>query len=166
MKNQVILNSLRNHFFISFSMLEEIIEICPEGLWNSKKSGFVFWQQLLHTFAGMLFWLREEDTDFTEPFNEKKVYPELEHDPETMLTKDEIKNCCMEAKETAKKWFNEKDDKWLKSESKINNRLTNFDIMIMQVKHTLYHIGHCEAVFRENGIETGEYLDYIGEAPK
>jgi hypothetical protein len=26
----------------------------------------------------------------------------------------------------------------------------------------MYHVGHCDAIFRENRIETGKYLDYNG----
>jgi hypothetical protein len=43
MENCVFLDSLRNQFFLSFLMLEKIIEICPDELWNKKVSGFVFW---------------------------------------------------------------------------------------------------------------------------
>jgi hypothetical protein len=32
---------LKNQFFILVKMLEKIIEICPNDLWNSKKSGFI-----------------------------------------------------------------------------------------------------------------------------
>ena len=73
-------------------MLEKIIEICPNEMWNKKVSGFIFWQQLLHTITGGLFWLRDENIEFIEPFKEKNVYPELEKDPENVLTKDDIKN--------------------------------------------------------------------------
>jgi hypothetical protein len=51
MENCVFLNSLRNQFFLSFSMLEKVIEICPDALWNKKVSGFIFWQQLIHVFC-------------------------------------------------------------------------------------------------------------------
>ena len=53
MENNVILSSLKTQLLISFSMLEKIIENCPDELWNKKVSGYVFWQQLVHAFAGM-----------------------------------------------------------------------------------------------------------------
>jgi hypothetical protein len=164
MENRILLNSLKNHFFISLSMLEKIIKICPDELWNKKKSNFIFWQQLIHTFAGMKGWLRDEKTE-NIPFSEingKKVYPEFENDPEIMLTKEEIIKCFDETKEIVEKWFYERDDNWLKLPYKIYDKVTNFDITMGQIKHIMYHIGHCEAIFRENGIKTGEYLDYYG----
>ena len=163
MENCIFLNSLKNNYFINFKMLEKIIEICPNDLWNKKVSGFVFWQQILHTFAGEHFWLREENSEFIEPFKDKNVYPELEKDPENILSKDVIKNFCIETKEFVEKWFNGKDDNWLKLPSKIYSKMTNNDVMLGQITHLMYHIGHCDAIFRENGIETGEYLGYYGE---
>jgi hypothetical protein len=147
-------------------MLERIIAICPDELWNKKISGFVFWQQLLHTFAGTYCWLREEKPEIMPPpnfstFNGKNIYPEFENDPEIDLTKNDIRKLCDETKEAAEKWFAGKDDNWLKGI--MFNKFTNFDNTMGQLKHIMYHIGHCEAVLRENGINTGDYLDYWGE---
>ena len=163
MENCIFLNSLKQHFFSSFSMLEKIIEICPNEMWNKKVSGFIFWQQLLHTITGGLFWLRDENIEFIEPFKEKNVYPELEKDPENVLTKDDIKKCCSELKEIVKNWFLNKDDNWLKLPSKIYNKAINFDIIINQIKHFDYHIGHCESIFREYNINPGKYIEYYGK---
>ena len=160
MRNDTFLNLLKNQFITCSSMLEKIIDICPAELWDSKKSGFVFWQQLLHTFAGMQFWLREENTEFVEPFKDRNVYPELEKDPENSLSKDDIRKCGNDAKVIGENWFKGKDDDWLKLPSKIHNKITNLDVIIGQIKHMMYHIGHCEAIFRENGIKPGEYLDF------
>ena len=46
MENCIFLNKLKHNFFASFSMLEKIIDICPNELWNKKLSGFIFWQQI------------------------------------------------------------------------------------------------------------------------
>ncbi|MDR1748387.1 MAG: hypothetical protein LBR47_04945 [Spirochaetaceae bacterium] len=145
-------------------MLEKIIELCPDDLWNKKVSGFVFWQQLVHTFSGIYGWLREEKPEIMPPFsifNGKNIYAEFEHDPEIMLTKTEIKNVCNETKETAEKWLDGKDDEWLKMPFAVF-KINNFENIEAQIRHIMYHVGHCEAIFRENGIETGEYLDYFG----
>jgi uncharacterized damage-inducible protein DinB len=153
MENNVLINSLKKQFFFPFSMLEKITEICPDELWNKKVSGYIFWQQLLHTFTGEHFWLRQENSEFIEPFKDKNVYPEMEKEPENILTKEVLRNFCNETKEIAEKWFNGKDDDWLKLSSKIYNKLTNLDVVIMQIGHMMYHIGHFDAIFRERGIE-------------
>ena len=63
MENNILLNSLKTQLLISFSMLEKIIEICPDEL---------------------------------------------------MLTKADVIQLCNETTGTIEKWFNGKDDDWLK----------------------------------------------------
>ena len=157
MKNSMFLDSIKEHFFETFTLLEKIIEICPEGLWNSKKSGFVFWQQLMHTFAGMYGWLRDEKLGYI-PFNEingKKIFIEFDNDPEIILSKEDVKKYCNETRESIEKWFSGKDDEWLKLPYKIYNKWTNFSTTMGQIKHMMYHIGYCDSIFRENGMEKG-----------
>jgi len=164
--DNILLNSLKDRFFLSFSMLEKIIEICPDELWNKKVFGFVFWQQLLHTFYGICFWFRNENSEYYDPFKDLNVYPEFEKDPENILSKDIIINFCAETKEIAIKWLNGKDDNWLKllffnNPPETLEKFTNSDVIIEQIRHVMYHVGHCNAIFRENGITTGEWKYYI-----
>jgi len=41
----------------------------------------------------------------------------------------------------------------------MDDRFTNFDVTLGQIEHIMYHIGHFEAIFRENNIKTRKYLD-------
>jgi hypothetical protein len=120
-------------------MVEEVIEICPDEIWNKKVSGFIFWHQLLYTFTGEHLWLREENNEFIEPFKDKYLYAELEKDPENNFSKEILINFCKETKNIAKNWFKDKDD-----------------VIMEQKRHIMYHVGHCDAIFRENGIKIGE----------
>jgi hypothetical protein len=163
MENCVFLNKLKLHFSASFSMLEKVIEICPNELWNKKVSGFIFWKQALHTIRWGIFWLRGENIEFAERFDEKNGYPaKMKKDPEKILLKDDVKECCFELKEMVEKWFSNKDDNWLKLPCWGNNKITNFDVIINQIKHFDYHIGYCESIFREHNINPGEYIEYLG----
>jgi hypothetical protein len=148
-------------------MLEKIIEICPDELWNVKKSGFTFWHQLLHTFVGICYWLREEKIQFDGTLNGKNINTELDVDELKKVTNDiyskqDIIDICNKSKNIAVKWFDGKDDNWLNLPYNNYKKITNFDATIGQIKHIMYHIGHFEAIYREAGIKTGEYLDYYG----
>ena len=163
MENCTLLNSLKNQFFVSFIMLEKIIDICPDELWNKKVSGFVFWQQLFHTLAVEQYFFKEGNTEFleAEPFKGKEFYPHrMEKDPEDILSKDVLKKFCNETKETAEIFFNEKDDNWLKLSFSLYDKVTNHEAILTQIRHIMYHVGHSEAIFRENGNKVGEYLDW------
>jgi hypothetical protein len=168
MGNGLLLDKLKNHLFVSFSMLEKVIEICPDEIWNKKISGFIFWQQILHTIYFGHFWLRDENNEFNDPFKNKNIYPELEKDPENVLTKEELKNYIYELKEIVEKWLLSKDDNWLKKiffskpPHESLDKATNFDIIMNQIKHFDYHIGHCESIFRNFNIDPKEYFEYYG----
>jgi hypothetical protein len=156
MENCVLLNSLKSNIIQSISMLDKIIENCPSDLWDKKVSGYVFWQQLVHTFAGMYGWLRDDKLEVIPPFstfNGKNIYSEFENDPEITLTKEEVIGLFNETKETVEKWFYCKDDDWLKLPFKQYNKWTNLENTVGQISHVMYHIGHFDAIFRENGIK-------------
>lgn len=158
-----LVKTAKTHFDLSFSMLENMIEKCPDDLWNEKKGGFVFWQQLLHAFTGINFWMRTNKDEFIEPFADKKVYPELDHDPENQLTKEDLTEYKNVAKEISRAFFDDKDNEWLGTESVIYNKIKNLDVIFMQVRHIQYHVGHCNSILRENGREAVEWYDYYGE---
>lgn len=160
---KVIIKIAKTHFDLSFEMLEKMIQQCPDDLWNEKKGGFVFWQQLLHAFTGINFWLREENKKFIEPFEDKKVYPELDHDPENNLTKEELTEYKNKVKEICDAFFQDKDDHWINSSSIIYDKIKNLDVIFMQIRHIQYHVGHCNSILRENNVQAVEWLDYFGE---
>jgi hypothetical protein len=164
MENNFFVHSLQKQLMLSFSMLENVIETCPDELWNKKVSGFIFWQQLVHTLSGTNGWLRESKPETLPAFstyNGKNIYPEFENEPEIELTKEDVRQICNETKETTEKYFTGKNDDWLRKT--LFQNYTHFDNITNQLKHIMYHIGHCEAIYREYGIKTGEYLDYFGE---
>jgi len=157
MEDKILLNLLKNQFFEVFTMLEKVIEICPDELWNSKKSGFVFSQQLLHTFAGLYVFLWDEklnDYPFYE-INGVKIHFDLEKISEIIVTKEVTIIFCNKTKEIVEKWFFEKNDEWLKSPYKNYSKKTNFETTEELLWHMMYHIGYCDAIFRENGMEKG-----------
>jgi hypothetical protein len=163
MENNTMLKIAKTHFDLSFNMLEKMINQCPNDLWNEKKGGFVFWQQLLHAFTGINFWLRENNAKFIEPFCDKKVYPELDNNPEVNLSKEDLVDYKDRIKEICEGFFEDKDDNWLNSNSIVYDKIKNLDIIFMQVRHIQYHVGHCNSILRENNREAVEWLDYYGE---
>lgn len=161
MKNMI--KTCRTQFFLSFSMLEKLIEQCPDEIWDMKAGGFVFWQQILHTLAGSNFWMRQPDSHFSEPFADRRVYPELESEPEGRVSRDEM----VEYKEFVKvlcgSFFEGKDDQWLSLPSGIYDKISNLDVVFGQIRHIQYHVGHCNSILRERGLKAVDWVDYFGE---
>ncbi len=158
-----IIDAARTHFEMSFKMLQELIVKCPDELWDKKRGGYVFWQQILHALAGVNYWMRLSNESFTEPFAGKVLYPELEGDPVDSLTKEELQGYFNEVAAICGAFFEGKDDSWLGSACVLYDKIINMDIVFMLIRHMQYHTGHCDSILRESGFEAVEWLDYFGE---
>ncbi|WP_105618154.1 DinB family protein [Vallitalea okinawensis] len=163
MSNTALLKITKTQFELAFTMLEKILETCPDDLWYEKKGGYVFWQQLLHTLTGINFWFRQNNVKFVEPFEDKKVYPELENEPEHQITRKDLIEYKNAVKDLINTFFAHKDDKWLHDNSILFDKIKNIDVIFMQVRHIQYHVGYCNCILRENNSETVEWIDYYGE---
>jgi hypothetical protein len=144
-------------------MLENLIEECPDEVWNIKAGGFVFWQQILHTLTGTNFWMRQLGDNFTEPFSERKVYPELDNEPIGNVTKEEVLEYKEQVKNLCTLFFENKDDAWILENSHIYDKISNMDVALGQIRHIQYHIGHCDSILRERGLRAAEWIDYFGD---
>jgi uncharacterized damage-inducible protein DinB len=156
------LESAKRHFDLSFAMLDQVIAISPDELWEAKRGGIVYWQQLFHTLTGIYYWMRPSGDRFEEPFAGRGLYPELEQDPESHLSRAELLEFLENVKTVVRRFFDQNDDAWLYEKSAVNPKIKNIDIIYMQIRHIQYHVGHCEAILRENNYDTAEWLDWYG----
>ena len=108
--------------------------------------------------------MRQPKSTFSEPFAGRKVYPELDHEPEDKITRDEM----VEYKDTVivlcENFFEGKDEAWLAESSGIYDKISNLDIVFMQIRHIQYHVGHCNSILRERGLKAVDWIDYFGES--
>lgn len=153
----------KRQFQSSYVPLVNLTKDCPDELWSTKAGGFVYWQQLLHTFTGINFWLRTEGVDFIEPFPGYKVYPELDGTPEINLTKEQVGNYTREIDRVVEQFFLRQTSESLLEASWIYDKITSLDVLLGQIRHIQYHVGHCEALLRERGCQTQKWLDFSGE---
>ncbi len=158
-----LVDAVKTHFDLSYKMLQDLIQKCPDDLWNEKRGGYVFWQQILHSLTGVNFWMRTANERFIEPFEGKVLYPELDGDPKDSLTKEELKGYAKEVRSVCDAFFAGKDETWLNSTSVLYDKITNMDIVFMLTRHIQYHTGYCDSILREDGFEATEWLDYFGD---
>ena len=154
---------VKRQILISLEALEILINRTPEDIWNEKRGGYVFWQQILHAINGSLFWLRTEKKDYLEPYSDLNVYPELEKDPENMLSKLQIKDQLKQVVELTNNYFKSIDSNELLNASVLHDKVTNLDVVFGQIRHLNYHTGHCDSILREAGITDLKWEDYNGE---
>ena len=144
-------------------MLDRQIEICPDEIWGLTAGGFLFWQQVFHALTGALFWTRPHDREFVEPYNHRKLFPELDGVPEGALSKAESSELSAEVRAQITGLLADRTDAWLNQPSWIYDKVLNFDVLVGQIRHLQYHVGHCNSILRENNAPAAEWLDYLGD---
>jgi hypothetical protein len=153
-----IIKYLKKSHNNSYSMLEEMIEICPDYLWDKKAGGFVFWQQIMHALVGSRYWMREPDWDFKIPYKDKNLHLELNGEPEENLSKEQVKNYWIEAKKQTQSIFDGKDSNWLQSNCFISEKMKNIDVILEDIRHIQYHVGHCNSILREHNEKAVDWI--------
>ncbi|MDL2229061.1 hypothetical protein LJC14_02310 [Treponema sp. OttesenSCG-928-L16] len=163
---------MKERFDLYFKQVEEIIELCPEDLWNKKASGYTFSHQLVHALGNIYLWLRDEKISFfdgiADGINGLSINNELDMESEDLnngaYSKKDVLEIYRGTKDQCAKWFKDKDDTWLllpiKMDIGSDNVFTNFAVTIQMSEHIMYHIGHCEAILREHNIKIRTYLGY------
>jgi hypothetical protein len=157
---ETIMTILRRQFDPSFAMLREIIDICPQGLWESVSGGYPFWQQIMHTLMGTQYWLRESAELISEPdFGLGKV-PDLGSVPDFILSREQVRNFADEVAISAWKHLDSMNDEKLIRASAVNPKTTYLDNIIGQIRHIQYHVGHCDAILREHRTCPAGWIEY------
>jgi hypothetical protein len=145
---------LKLQFEASFGMLADEIEACPDSLWLEKAGGFPFWQQILHALHGAAYWLRPEGEEFSEPFPWRKLYPEFDGEAEGPASKEELLSFAREVESRARRLFFLLRDEELPRPSWIEPSMSVFDVVAGQLRHLMYHAGHCDSILRERELAT------------
>lgn len=146
-----------------FDMLEKLVHAVPDKLWSEKRGGFLMWQQIFHALTGSQFWLRSEGGEFREPFESLNLYPELDGEPEMNLTKEQVLELLDETRELKDRLFDSLREEALEQPSVLYDKITNLDVILGQIRHLMYHIGHCNAILRDTDEQAAEWEDYYGE---
>ncbi|GHU35269.1 hypothetical protein FACS1894172_16810 [Spirochaetia bacterium] len=61
MENNILVKKFEERVAVYLNVLSDIIEMCPEELWNKKCSGYIVSQQLVHTFSRIYLWFRIDE---------------------------------------------------------------------------------------------------------
>lgn len=147
--NNKLVKANSNQYFLVFKMLENILNNVSDEFYLKKVGGHIFWQQILHALMGTHFRFRQEKGNFEEPCREQKYYPELEKDPENTMPREQLTSFMEQVKIEAEAYFHSKDDIWLTSPCVLYSKLTNYEIISMQIRHLMYHVGYLNGLLSE-----------------
>ena len=144
--------------------MEKIIDNCPSDLWTDINAGFPFWQQVYHAVESVDYWFRENyryvyDDETPKVWeSNKNVTSELDENVRIfsdVLSKAELRQYLSCIYEKTNIFFSGLNDYRLRQPIAENNyEFTYLDVINMQVRHVMYHVGHCICILRSHaGIE-------------
>jgi len=151
---------LRRHLEPSLTMLEHIIERCPPDLWVATVEGVPFWQQVMHALTGVQFWFREPAEEFQPPDLGQGPVPDIGEEAGFVLTKEQVQAYLGQIQERVEGYFGQLDDPKLLKASSLYDRCTYTDIVLMQIRHIQYHVGNCNAILGDHGVEAVPWIGY------
>lgn len=146
-----------------------MIDACPSELWTERKGLFPFWQQLYHA----LYWTDyniQESNNGEKIFSwktEKKITHELDAEKTNLaeyLTKDELSTYIQAFIKKKDSFFNKMSDaELLRPISYRKDGYTYLDLITNQIRHIMYHVGHCDCILRENGHSATSWLSIYND---
>ena len=132
-------------------MLTDVIESCPDDLWERGEDGHPIWQIVYHTLAGTWVLMRPVGEPFQEPPQGEEV-AELKTIPQYALSKDQVIEFAAEAKNRAESFIAVIGKGDLQAPLWHYDKYTNLDIILGQIRHIQHHVGYCNRILGERGI--------------
>ena len=155
-----LLSVLRRQIGPTLQMIGDIIDICPESLWNDSRSGRPFWQQVLHALIGIQFWFREASEAFSPPDFGQGAIPDLDQAPTFAVDKATVRAYWQTMRGRADAFLDALDERRLLAPSSIYARCTNADLVLGQIRHIQHHVGYCSCLLRMSGASVAKWIGY------
>ena len=152
---RAVTDALKANFDRGWNFLEQIVDVCPESVWAKKAGGYVFWQQIYHCFACMDYFIGPKDgTPDMGPQGMEVAM--LKVAPSATASKADVKAYGAKMKEKADKWIASLDDAALSLphegfSARRGVPMNNAMVLAILSGHSSYHVGHCDAILRDNG---------------
>jgi hypothetical protein len=160
-----ITERLNIHLMLSFKMLINIVENCPENLWISDNENESIWKRVLHVLESIDFWIDDfSDYHFNRLF--EKFSAEMDIYNKSILTKNNIFRYLDLINVKVQNFLVIMNDDFLLKTSPKHPSVTYLDIILSQIRHIQINIGYCNEKFNSKGIKSPEWLGYNEESVK
>lgn len=156
--NRGIVTGLHKQFKRVARYYDQFIDACPDELWLSVMGRLPVWQNVYHTVDGIYFFMRDHD-------EEREIAPLHPHEVAIFQKMDVVPTSRQEMKDfsirmndyAARRFGALKDADLTKKHLGFSERInaeSDYNCMLNGlVGHHFYHLGLCDTVLRENGIE-------------
>ncbi len=154
--NQVLSRQLKP----SFTMLENIIELCPKSLWSQKNIDPPIWQQIYHVLYGVDYWFSKSKDAFSPPVFKEEVNSVLGEESKGFIEKSDMVEYLNFVYSKSEKFISKLDTDTVLGPSTLYPKWTNLDVIIEQVRHVQHHIGYLNRILLKCKLNPVEWEMY------
>jgi hypothetical protein len=150
---------LHRHLTLSFQMLLNVLERCPDNLWVGQKEHESIWKRVFHALESIDFWIDDfSEYRFPEAFNGFSAEMNIEN--KSSLTKRQLLEYSKLVNGKISGFINGLTENNLTELSKKHPKTTYLDIILSQIRHIQVNIGYCNQKMIEHGIKGVEWVGY------
>ena len=155
--SRAIVAELENPYQRAWSLMCQLMDVCPDEIWAETNGGWPVWQQVAHTVAVLNFFILENDDDTFVPAPAEFGVLMLKEQGQQVVSKEAMKAYGAAVKAAVDARVAKLTDADLtrvqeRVSKKIGRELTYGAVMVMLASHTTYHLGSCDAALRDHGL--------------
>lgn len=156
---------LKDQFESSFIMLTRLIGNCDEATWRAKCPEAPFWLAVYHVVFYIDYWFRDsyDGGEFRSMRFDARIAPELDAPlfDGLLVSRDEMRAYCEAIHLKTERIFASLTDERLSGQIiDAEASYTVADMVIGQIRHIMYNIGHLNVALKANGLPASEWYAY------
>lgn len=156
--SHAIVNALKEPVNMSFGMVRQYIDICPENIWVETSGGWPVWQQVYHIISAVSFFTASADAAPPVALVEEKYCAlQAPAPPTVVITRQDMQTALAQALQDIEALTAVLDDTQLTDRNegfcqRLGIEVTMAATLTTLASHTLYHLGSCDAALRNHGL--------------
>jgi len=155
----------RDQLFSCYQMLETLVDVCPNKIWQGVFNEVPFWYQVYHTAYFVDYWLRDSraGADFPSQHFHPSIPPEFEWVPslDVYLSRETMRVYLRLIRQKLTRIFSALTDSDLALAAFAQEpQVTLLDAVLSQTRHIMYNVGYCNGILRERGLEEADWYAY------
>jgi len=156
---------LRDQFLSCYQMLETLVEVCPDDVWNGVYHEAPFWYQVYHTAYFVDYWLREDSAGAGFPCLrfDPRIPPEFECDvpDDAFIPREDMQEYLRLIREKLTRIFASMKESDLSHPAFTQEpEVTLLDAIFSQTRHVMYNIGYCNGILRQRDLAEADWYAY------
>ena len=155
----------RGQLFSCYQMLETLVDVCPDEIWQGVYGEVPFWYQVYHTAYFVDYWLREGRAGGGFPCArfDPRIPPEFEWvlEADVLLSRETMRVYLRLIRQKLNRIFASLTDCDLSCPAfELEPEVTLLDAIFSQARHIMYNVGYCNGILRAHDLAESDWYAY------